>query len=96
MHARARGSVEAAIKVLEAELRRIDQDMGGHIQSHFSDLSELLDSVKGVGPVTIATLIANLSELGAMSGREISGLVGVAPINRDSGRMRGHYLRWPC
>jgi transposase len=63
--------------------------MDGHIQTHFADLSTLLNSVKGVGPATIATLIAEVPELGKLSRREISALIGVAPINRDSGRMRG-------
>jgi transposase len=63
--------------------------MAGHIQSHFADLSALLGSVKGVGKATISTLIAEVPELGKLSRREISALIGVAPINRDSGRMRG-------
>jgi transposase len=52
-------------------------------------LAALLDSVKGVGKATISTLLAEVPELGKLSGREVSALVGVAPINRDSGTMRG-------
>jgi transposase len=63
--------------------------MSAHVRSHFADLSSLLDSVKGVGKNTISTLIAEAPELGKLTGREISALVGVAPINRDSGVMRG-------
>jgi transposase len=89
IHPQTRKSVETIIDALTDELKRVDSDMDGHIQTHFADLSTLLNSVKGVGPATIATLIAEVPELGKLSRREISALIGVAPINRDSGRMRG-------
>lgn len=88
-HAQTRKSIETIIGALTAELERIDDDMSGHIQTQFADLSALLRSVKGVGKATIATLIAEVPELGRLSRREISALIGVAPINRDSGLMRG-------
>jgi transposase len=88
-HARTRNSIDTIIEALVKELERIDGDMAGHIQSHFADLSTLLRSVKGVGNATISTLIAEVPELGKLSRREISALIGVAPVNRDSGRMRG-------
>lgn len=50
---------------------------------------ELLQSVPGVGPVLPRTLLADLPELGRLSRREIAKLVGVAPLSRDSGTMRG-------
>ena len=49
----------------------------------------ILTSVKGVGPVTAAVLLAELPELGAIGHKQIAALVGVAPINRDSGQYRG-------
>jgi transposase len=49
----------------------------------------LMDTVKGIGPTTISTLLAEVPELGRLSGRQVSALVGVAPMNRDSGTMRG-------
>jgi transposase len=88
-HAQTRKSIDTIIEALVKELERIDGDLAGHIQSHFADLSALLGSVKGVGKATISTLIAEVPELGKLSRREISALIGVAPINRDSGRMRG-------
>jgi transposase len=84
-----RKSIDTIIEALTTELERIDNDMSGHVQVHFADLSALLDSAKGVGKTTIFTLIAEVPELGKLSRREISALIGVAPINRDSGRMRG-------
>jgi transposase len=66
-----------------------DDDMSVSVRTNFSDLSALLRSAKGVGNATVATLIAEVPELGRLSRREISALIGVAPVNRDSGTMRG-------
>jgi transposase len=66
--------------------------MAEYIQSNFADLSVLLNSAKGVGKATSSTLIAEVPELGRLSRREISALVGAAPINRDSGVMRGRRM----
>jgi transposase len=49
----------------------------------------LLQTVPGIGPATLRTLIAERPELGRLTRRKIAALVGVAPINRDSGTMRG-------
>ena len=51
--------------------------------------ADLLASVPGIGPATLRTLIAELPELGRLDRRKIAALVGVAPINRDSGTLRG-------
>lgn len=88
-HPQSRKSINIIIKALDDELARIDIDMNKHVQSHFKDLAERLISIKGVGAMTAATLLAEVPELGKLSRREISALVGVAPINRDSGTMRG-------
>jgi transposase len=87
--AATRKSIDTIVDALTKELERIDSDMSAHVQTHFADLSTLLDSAKGVGKTTISTLIAEVPELGKLSRREISALIGLAPINRDSGRMRG-------
>ncbi len=52
----------------------------------------LLKSVPGIGPTTARTLLAQLPELGALDRRRIAALVGVAPINRDSGCFRGRRM----
>lgn len=88
-HPQSRKSINTIIKALEDELARIDEDMSNHIRSHFKELSERLSSIKGVGTITVAALLAEVPELGKLSRRQISALVGVAPINRDSGTMRG-------
>ncbi|EAR7914984.1 IS110 family transposase [Salmonella enterica] len=88
-HPQSRKSINIIIKALKDELARIDKDMNNHIQNHFKELSERLSGVKGVGTMTAAALLAEVPELGSLSRRQISALVGVAPVNRDSGTMRG-------
>lgn len=76
--------LEAEVQALDDELRQfIDQTPTWHA------VDELLQSVPGVGPVTAMTLIADLPELGQLDRQEIAALVGVAPMNRDSGHKRG-------
>jgi len=88
-HPQSRKSIDIIIKALDDELARIDADMNDHIRNHFKELAERLGSIKGVGTVTVAALLGEVPELGHLSRREISALVGVAPVNRDSGTMRG-------
>ena len=84
-------SLQAHISYLERELRMADTDLGAMIQASpvWRERDELLRSVPGVGPVRSRTLLADLPELGRLSRREIAKLVGVAPVSRDSGTMRG-------
>lgn len=84
-------SLKAHIAYLERELRITDTDLGAMIQASpaWRERDELLQSVPGVGPVLSRTLLADLPELGRLSRREIAKLVGVAPLSRDSGTMRG-------
>lgn len=48
----------------------------------------------GIGPIAAATLIAELPELGTLTRRQVAALVGVAPLNRDSGQRRGKRTVW--
>ena len=84
-------SLKSHIAYLERELRMTDTDLGEMIKASplWRDRDELLQSVPGVGPVLSRTLLADLPELGRLSRREIAKLVGVAPLSRDSGTMRG-------
>lgn len=88
-HRSTRHSVGKTIRFLRAQIEQLDGDLAKHLREHEAGLATLLDSMKGVGPVTLATLIAALPELGHLDRREIAALVGVAPFNRDSGRWRG-------
>jgi len=88
-HQAARPSIETIIKALKQELGRAEAELAKHIDTHHADLAALLGSVKGIGSATTSTLIAEVPELGHLSRREIGALVGVAPMNRDSGVLRG-------
>jgi transposase len=88
-HARAKPSIEAVIELLLKQLANIDGNLQHTLEERHADLSALLQSVKGVGPTTTSTLIAELPELGLLTRKQITSLVGLAPMNRDSGTFRG-------
>jgi transposase len=97
-----RPDLQQHIRYLERRLRAADDDL--HTAVKASPLwrvkDDLLQSVPGVGRVVSLTLLAELPELGRLSHKEIAALVGVAPLNRDSGTLRGKRLiyggRAPC
>jgi transposase len=93
-HASARSSIESTINFLKAQVEDLERDCAAHIGAHHADLAKALGSVKGIGPATVATLVAELPELGKLCRRRIASLVGVAPLNRDSGQMRGQRTIW--
>lgn len=84
-------SLKTHIAFLERELRIADTDLGEMIRHSpaWRERDDLLQSVPGVGRVLSLTLLADLPELGHLSRREIAKLVGIAPLSRDSGTMRG-------
>ena len=84
-------SLKTHIAYLERDLRMTDSDLNDAIRRSpiWREQDDLLQSVPGVGPVLSLTLLADLPELGRLSRREIAKLVGVAPLSRDSGTMRG-------
>jgi transposase len=87
-----RKSIKKHIAFLERELRVADSDLGDAVKRSpvWREKDDLLQSVPGVGQVLSFTLISDLPELGRLSRREIAKLVGVAPLSRDSGTLRGH------
>lgn len=88
---RVRSSITATLKILATQLSGLDRDIDGTVKGSpvWRAMDDLLTSVPGVGEVTARTLIAGLPELGQLDRRRIAALVGVAPVNRDSGQMRG-------
>jgi transposase len=84
-------AIERHLAVLQAELSELEGDIDGTIRKTpaWQADADLLTSVPGVGKATLRTLIAELPELGHLNRRKIAALVGVAPINRDSGTLRG-------
>lgn len=91
---RAVRSIQLVMKTLDKQLEVIDADIDSHLDQHFKHQRSLLDSVKGVGPVTILTLTAALPELGQLGRRQIAKLVGVAPLANDSGQRSGKRRIW--
>lgn len=88
--------IEKTIKFLQKELKIIDEELSQSIKDdpELSRKNGLLRSIKGVGPVLSATLLANLPELGTLTHKKLSALVGVAPFNRDSGTFVGKRTVW--
>ena len=84
-------SLKHIIKLLEKELDKMNASLKLSIQndSKYTRRDELLQSIKGVGPVVAAALIANIPELGRLGAKQISALAGLAPMNHDSGKLRG-------
>ena len=84
------------LRAIERQLLDNEQRMDRAIERSpiWQARKDLLTSVPGVGNQTARTLIAELPELGACSRQRIAALVGVAPLNRDSGHMRGRRVTW--
>lgn len=80
--------IEMHITWLEKELQDLDDEISKFIQQSplWKEKDALLKSVPGVGPVTSATILAMLPELGTLNRQKIAALVGVAPVNKDSGK----------
>jgi len=86
-----RRSIQALLRAIERQLDDIDQGLDDAIQAcpAWRAKEDLLQSVPGVGDQTARTLLAELPELGTCTRQQIAALVGIAPMNRDSGHWRG-------
>lgn len=91
-----RKRIDAHIRWLEAELGRADKDLDQSIRRSpiWQETEELLRSVPGIGPIISRTLLAELPELGQLNRKQIAALVGVAPLNHDSGKLTGRRTIW--
>lgn len=89
-------SIKRVLKALERELQKSNDAQEKALQDNpqFVQKNELLQSIKGVGSIVAAGIIADLPELGKVSSREITALAGLAPYNRDSGTLRGKRTIW--
>ena len=87
-----KSSVEGIIACLKEEKKTLDEQIQQFVaeQAAWQEQTEILGSAPGVGMVTTATLLAELPELGKMDRKKIAALVGVAPMNYDSGKKRGY------
>jgi transposase len=97
---RARGKaladIEEHLKYLDKKLHQINEEIEEITKNNqeWSDKVKLLKSVPGIGPVISSTIVSDLPELGKLSAKCISKLVGVAPLNHDSGQFKGKRMIW--
>jgi transposase len=91
-----RPQIQQHIEWLQQHLAQLDQELATAVQASpiWREQDELLQSVPGIGPVITRTLLAELPELGILTHKQIAALVGVAPLNRDSGAFRGKRTVW--
>jgi len=91
-----REDIDAHLAWLQQRLKDLDKGLGKTIRSSpvWREKENLLRSVPGIGPVVASSLLADLPELGKLNRRQIATLVGVAPLNRDSGKTRGQRTIW--
>lgn len=91
-----RKGIEKHIDWMRRELRVLERDIDDTIKSSpvWREKEDLLRSVKGVGSVSAATMLAEVPELGTLDRKRIAALVGVAPLNRDSGTFHGKRAIW--
>jgi transposase len=88
--------IQTNISWLEKCLKKVDKDLKNLLKKSpvWREKDEILQSTPGVGPVLSMTLLSGLPELGNLNRKEIAALVGVAPLNRDSGLFRGKRMIW--
>jgi len=93
---RLRKDIQAHIHWLEKRLKDLDAQLDQSIRQSpvWREKDQLLQSVPGVGPVLSRTFISQVPELGNLNRKAIAALVGVAPLNRDSGVLRGKRTIW--
>ena len=91
VRAKMRPDLEAHIHWLSNHLKELDQEIEEFVKGSplWTQKDALLQSVPGVGPVTSATMLGMLPELGCLNRQEIAALVGVAPMNKDTGNKQG-------
>jgi transposase len=93
---RIRAQIREHITWLNRCLADLDRELGQLVRSSpvWRERVDLLRSTPGVGPVLSATMLADLPELGTLSHKQIAALVGLAPLNQDSGKKRGKRVVW--
>jgi transposase len=91
-----RADIQAHLTWLTRRLARTDADVAAaiHASPWWRATDEMLQSTPGVGPILSRTLVAAVPELGVLNRQEIAALIGVAPLNRDRGTVRGKRAVW--
>lgn len=93
---RTAGRIEEHLRWLEDEVKAIAQELQGLVESdpEMQARAVILRSVPGIGPILSFILLSGLPELGRLNRKQIAALVGVAPFNWDSGKLRGKRAIW--
>jgi transposase len=91
-----RADIQEHIAWLRKRLKGVDKELSQTVRDSalWREKEQVLRSVPGIGPVVSVTLLAGLPELGTLNRKQIAALVGLAPLNRDSGTMRGKRTIW--
>lgn len=91
-----RQNVQTHIAWLQNQIREMDEDLSKTLKSSsiWRENDQIIQSVPGAGPVLSVNLLANVPELGTLNRRQIAALIGLAPLNRDSGTFRGRRCIW--
>ena len=91
-----RGDIREHLRYLDKRIKELDRELHDRLRTSplWRDKEDLLRSIPGVGPVLSATLLVDVPELGGTSHKQLAALIGLAPLNRDSGRWRGKRSIW--
>jgi transposase len=91
-----RKNIRHLIEQLDRQIRQLEEAIGQLVENEpeLASKAALLETVPGVGPVTITSLLVDLPELGRLNRQQVAALVGLAPFNRDSGKFHGRRAIW--
>jgi len=95
-HERVQPSIRELVHFLDKRISELDRELRDRLRASpvWRAKENLLRSIPGVGPVLSATLLADVPELGSVGHKQLAALIGVAPLNRDSGQWRGRRSAW--
>jgi len=87
----ARDQSKKLLRLIEQQIEDLDREIAKHIQADddWHNKSQIIDSVPGIGPDSANQLVVDLPELGKLNRQQIAKLIGLAPLNRDSGQFQG-------
>jgi len=91
-----RGDIREHLRYLDKRIKELDRELHDRLRGSplWREKDNLLRSIPGVGPILTTTLLADVPELGTTGHKQVVALVGLAPLNRDSGRWRGKRSIW--